>query len=119
MRVRICKDVEVDTEVSIGMEEIQSALAEAINEARDNPRSFSVQQFVSACWQSLNAMTGEQIALVGPANCEHVAKALHDLADRFDAQAVSVRVRDPICRDDIGDGSTVYDDRPRPGAVSG
>lgn len=25
---------------------------------------------------------------------------------------------DPICRDDIGDGSTVYDDRPRPGAVS-
>lgn len=28
------------------------------------------------------------------------------------------RARDPICRDDIGDGSTVYDDRPRPGAAS-
>jgi len=30
-----------------------------------------------------------------------------------------IRDRDPICRDDIGDGSTVFDDRPRPGAVTG
>jgi hypothetical protein len=84
MRVRICKEVEVDTEVSIGMDDIRSALAEAIEEAQANPRSFSVCQFVSACWEALNAMTDEQIALVG-ANREHVAKALHDLADRFDS----------------------------------
>lgn len=90
MRVRICKEVEVDTEVSIGMEEIRSALAEAIEEAKTNPRSFSLCQFVSACWQCLNAMTDEQIALVGPANCEHVAVALHDLAERFERQSVSV-----------------------------
>lgn len=24
--------------------------------------------------------------------------------------------RDPVCRTDVGDGSTMYDDRPRPGA---
>lgn len=34
MRVRICKAVEVDTEVTIGIEEIQTALIEAIGEAR-------------------------------------------------------------------------------------
>jgi hypothetical protein len=90
MRVRVFKEVEVDTEVSIGMEEIRSALAEAIEEAKNNPRSFSVCQFVSACWQSLNAMTDEQIELVGPANRKHVAKALRELAGRFEPAAVSV-----------------------------
>lgn len=90
MRVRICKQIEVDTEISIGMEEIRAALAGAIEEAKDNPRSFSVCQFVSACWQALHAMTEEQIELVGPANREHVAKALRELADRFEPATVSV-----------------------------
>lgn len=84
----ICKEVTVDTEVAIGIEEIQSALSEAIAEARDNPRQFSIQQYVSAAWQAMNAMTDAQIALVGPANCQHVANTLHKLADRFAAQAV-------------------------------
>lgn len=61
-----------------------------IEEARENPRSFSVRQFVSACWEAMNAMTDEQIELVGPANREHVAKALRELADRFEPAAVSV-----------------------------
>lgn len=74
--------------MTIGIEEIQTALLEAIGEARDNPRSFSVQQYVSACWQALQAMTDDQIALVGPANCEHVARALHALAERFESVSV-------------------------------
>lgn len=83
VRVRICKEVEVDTEVTIGIEEIQSALAEAISDANDNPRSFSVQQFISAAWQAMNALTDEQIAMVGDANRRCVADALYTLADRF------------------------------------
>lgn len=90
MKVRICKEVEIDTEVSIGMEDICGALAEAIEEAKENPRIFSVGQYVSACWQALNAMTDEQIGLLGPGNRPHVAKALRDLADRFDAHPLPV-----------------------------
>lgn len=45
---------------------------------------------------------------------------LFDYASSRIRARVSERIRalDPICRDDVGDGSTVYDDRPRPGAVS-
>ena len=31
--------------------------------------------------------------------------------------AMGVPSRDPVCRTDCGDGSTTYDDRPRPGAI--
>lgn len=84
MRVRIFKEVEVDTEVTIGMDEIQDAISDAMREANDEPRSFSVVQFITVCWQSLNALTDEQIELVGPGNRPHVAKALQDLAKRFE-----------------------------------
>lgn len=39
--------------------------------------------------------------------------------ERWHGCVPRVRDRGPICLDDVGDGSTVYDDRPRPGAVTG
>lgn len=104
MRVRICKEVLVDTEVTIGIEAIRTALIEAISEARDNPRSFSIQQYVSACWEALHAIPDDQIALIGPANCKCVADGMRKLAERFESQAVldySLTVPRPQSEDDI------------------
>jgi len=52
-------------------------------------------------------------------NGNDVAKLSHDQADELANKLLTVTCRLPryaVCETDCGDGSTVYDDRPRPGA---
>jgi hypothetical protein len=55
----------------------------------------------------------------GYSNVPEVGRLQAKLSIMAEAASKRESRSDPICRDDIGDGSTVYDDRPRPGAVSG
>ena len=85
MRVRICKKVEIDTEVFVSTEDICQALQEAIDEGCNNPSERrAVQRMVTACWEVLTAMNEDQICAIGPANRPMFANALRKLADKFE-----------------------------------
>jgi len=92
LKVPFSKSVDVESEVSIDVEDITNALTELLSDAgnkvasgyaNDRSKAFAVGGFVSGVHQCLAAVTDEMIDCMGGSGRKVIADALRKQAARF------------------------------------
>ncbi len=92
MKVPVYTTVDIDTEVSVSVEDITAALNDALAEAREATREdgdgrhagFMVGQFVSAVYQCLEGLTDDMIKTITRAKRAMIAEKFVEMARWFD-----------------------------------
>jgi hypothetical protein len=90
VKIPFCKTVDVESEVTIDIDDITSALNDALVDAQratgnERQRVFPVLQLLNAVHECLTAITDEMIADTKPAARLTIASALRKLATRYSA----------------------------------
>ncbi len=92
MKVEYCETVEVTGHATISVEDIQSALMEAMSDvdieisrgmATDRQKQFVINGFANAIYQCLEGIADEAIASASDTVREQFAAALRKHADRW------------------------------------
>ncbi len=87
MRVEFCKNIQVEGEVVVTVEDIQAALREHLEEVgkRKEPRAVqrALKYFINAAYQTLSAVPGDSIERLDPSHRELIAKSLREEASRY------------------------------------
>jgi hypothetical protein len=96
MKVEYCQTVEVNGHATIGIEDIQMALAEAMSDvditvsrgdcATGRQKEFVIHGFANAIHQALGGITDEAIAAAKNKVRKSFADVLRKHADRWDRQ---------------------------------
>jgi hypothetical protein len=92
VKVEICKSVEIETEVTIDIDDITSAINDHVAECvglSEQPQRFRIRAVLTLCnaWhQTLSAITDEMIAEVEPHNRKLVFDAMTKHIERWRPQ---------------------------------
>lgn len=61
MKVRVCDTVEIDTEVTVTVEDIQAAILEAVEDAKEGEGRFVVHAVINTIYRALNGIDDSMI----------------------------------------------------------
>ncbi len=83
MKVSFYKNVDIEGEVSVSVEDIQAALAEAFPDEDAIKQRYGVTMFVNAVYQCLLGLTDKMIESISAKNRRIIVEKLSEQADRF------------------------------------